>query len=260
MIETPHPLLACHGLARCVEPTRWLYRDLSQEFGPGLHVVVGPNGSGKSSLLRDLIGIRQPAQGQVTLRGKAIRSMQARQRAQTIAYLPQAQTLPYDLRVCDLVMLGRAPHRSMFGLARPEDRRAVESAMRSCQVDGLSQRGVLSLSGGERQRVMLARLLATCAPILVLDEPAAALDIGHTLETYTLLRRLGDEGRQVIVAMHELDLARRFADRVLLLGVGKGQVLSGNANEVLSPARVSAVFEVAADLVEGELRFSARTR
>lgn len=244
------------GLSRQVSDGRWLYRDASLSFGPGLHAVVGPNGSGKSSLLRDLIGLRPLQAGQVRLEGRELGELPLKERARAIAYLPQTQALPYDQRVRDLVMLGRAPHRSLFGMASPEDETAVHEAMRSCEVEDFADRGVLSLSGGERQRVMLARLLATRAPILVLDEPAAALDIGHTLQAYALLRRLADQGHCVIVAMHELDLAMRFADQVLLLG--RPQIVAGGPAEVLEPARVSDIFEVDAQIIGGDLRFSAK--
>lgn len=248
--------LHSRGLGRRVSESRWLYRDATLSFGPGLHAVVGPNGSGKSSLLRDLIGLRPLQEGQVQLGERELGELPLKERGRAIAYLPQIQALPYDRRVADLVMLGRAPHRSLFGMASQADEEAVRAAMRACEVEVFAERGVLSLSGGERQRVMLARLLATQAPILVLDEPAAALDIGHTLQAYSLLRQLADEGRCVIVAMHELDLALRFADQVLLLG--RPQIEAGPPAEVLEPGRVSEIFEVDAQIVGGDLRFSAK--
>jgi iron complex transport system ATP-binding protein len=251
-----HQKLHSEGLGRQVSDDRWLYRDATLSFGPGLHAVVGPNGSGKSSLLRDLIGLRPLQHGRVRLGGRELDELPGKERARAIAYLPQQQALPYDRRVYDLVMLGRAPHRTLFGMATREDQKAVGAAMRACEVEAFAERGVLSLSGGERQRVMIARLLATQAAILVLDEPAAALDIGHTLQAYALLRQLADEGRCVIVAMHELDLALRFADQVLLLG--RPEIQAGPAAEVLEPQRLSEIFEVDAELVGGDLRFSAK--
>lgn len=248
--------LRCEGLGRRVSEDRWLYRDAALSFGPGLHAVVGPNGSGKSSLLRDLIGIRTLQHGRVRLGDAELRTLSPKARARAIAYLPQIQALPYDRRVSDLVMLGRAPHRGLFGMPTREDEEAVRAAMRACEVESFADRGVLSLSGGERQRVMLARLLATRAPILVLDEPAAALDIGHTLQAYALLRQLADETSCVIVAMHELDLALRFADQVLLLG--RPEIQAGPPSQVLQPQRIGEIFEVDAQIVGGDLRFSAR--
>lgn len=250
--------LICSGLGRRLDDGRWLYQEASLQFGRGLWCVVGPNGSGKSSLLRDLISLRPAMFGGVQLGDRNLRSIAANERARLMAYLPQTQALPYDRRVRDIVMLGRAPHRSLFGMASPRDHEAVERAMRACEVSEFEARGILSLSGGERQRVMLARLLATESPTLILDEPSAALDIGHTLQTCQLLRSLADEGRCVIVAMHELDLARRFADHVVLLGSGRGNVIAGAPQEVLSAERVSEVFEVDASVVAGELRFAAK--
>ena len=250
--------LVCSDLGRRLDDGRWLYHKASLQFGPGLWCVVGPNGSGKSSLLRDLIGLGPTMFGGIQLGGRTLPSIAANERARLMAYLPQTQALPYDRRVRDIVMLGRAPHRSLFGMASPHDHEAVARAMHACEVSEFEARGIFSLSGGERQRVMLARLLATESPTLVLDEPSAALDIGHTLQTCQLLRSLADEGRCVIVAMHELDLARRFADQVVLLGSGRGDVITGAPEEVLSPDRVSRVFDVDASVVAGELRFAAK--
>jgi iron complex transport system ATP-binding protein len=156
--------------------------------------------------------------GSLRLGTRDLVSIPGNERARLMAYLPQSQPLPYDRKVRDVVLLGRAPHRSLFGMASKEDHDAVSEAMRACEVEPFAERGILSLSGGERQRVMLARLLATRTPSLFLDEPAAALDVGHTLRTCQHLRDLADAGRCVVVAMHELNLAKRFADSVILLG------------------------------------------
>lgn len=180
--------------------------------------IVGPNGAGKTTLLRHLAGLDVPAAGQVELRGQPLASLGSAVRAWSIAYLPQAASAYWPLRARDLVALGRLPHGA--DLSRPmkaPDEEAVQRALE--RVDGLrlAGRAIDTLSQGERARLMMARALATEAPIFLADEPVASLDPAYALETMTILRAEAARGVCVIVVLHDLGLAARFADRIVVL-------------------------------------------
>jgi len=156
-----------------------------------------------------------------------------------------------------LVMLGRAPHLSALAGPGRSDADAVASALDRVGASMLVGRDVRTLSGGELQRVLLARLLATQAPWLLLDEPTTALDIGHALGLLELARKLAAAGHGILMSLHDLELARRFGDVALLLrGNGDGGHVLGPVAEVLEPSLLADVFEVKAALVEGQLRFA----
>jgi ABC-type cobalamin/Fe3+-siderophores transport system ATPase subunit len=246
--------LVCAGLGRAIGG-RWLYRglDLSLEAG-SMTVIVGPNGAGKSTLLRDLAGLRAPHAGTITLGGAPLATISAATRARRLAYLPQQTPLSYDLSVAEVVMLGRTPALPRFGAPGPADRAAVAEALAATGLTGLATRGITGLSGGERQRVMLARMLASGAPLLLLDEPTSSLDIGFALGFLALCRRLAGAGRALAVALHDLDLARRHADQAVLL-VGDGEVRVGDPAAILGGESVSAVFGVQAREIDGHLVF-----
>lgn len=245
---------------RSPEP-RWLVRDLDLELGPGaITVVVGPNGSGKTSLLRTMLGLVQPRMGTVHLDGRPLIEHRPRERARAIAWLPQRTELPWGMPVERLVMLGRAPHLSPLAGPSAHDRRAVDDALARVGADHLRERDVLTLSGGELQRVLLARLLATEARLLILDEPTTALDIGHALALLELCRELAASGHGILLSLHELELARRYGDRALLLSGEKGEWRAGSCDEVLAPDRLAGVFGVEVELAGDQLRFAARAR
>ncbi len=227
-------------------PPRWLFRALELRITPGeVWAVVGPNGSGKSTLLRGLAGLHEAEEGTVLLHERPLAELPGRQRAQHIAYLPQATPLYHDLRVHQVVMLGRAPHLSRWRGPDREDQRRVDEALARVDATELAQRPISTLSGGERQRAMLARLLATGASLVLLDEPTTALDIGHALRLLALCRELATDGVAVVLAMHELELARRYADHAVCLGAGPdGQHHLGRTADVLTPAILGTVFEV----------------
>lgn len=227
-------------------PARWLFRRLQLTIDSGeIWALVGPNGSGKSTLLRCLAGLRDPDEGATQLDGRPLAETKQRERATRIAYLPQLTPLYHDLPVERLVMLGRAPHLSRWRGPSGEDRRHVAEALARVDATELAERRVSTLSGGERQRVMLARLLATEAELLLLDEPTTALDIGHALRFLRLCRELASDGATIVLAMHELDLARRHADHAVCLGAGpQGEHHCAEVDEVLSAAVLGAVFEV----------------
>ncbi len=231
--------------AGCQLGARRLFDGLSFELPPrSLSAVVGPNGSGKSTLLRGLCGL-QPLSGTVELGGARVGSLPRRTRARTLAYLPQHTPLDGGLTVRDVVMLGRLPHLPRFGGPGAHDHAQVEHGLRAVGVESLADRSLNTLSGGERQRVMLARLLATEADVLILDEPTAALDVGHALGLLDDLRELAAQGRTVLVALHDLTLADAYAQQVICLhGDQAGTTSVGPALQVLTPARLQQVFGV----------------
>jgi iron complex transport system ATP-binding protein len=239
---------------------RWLVRGCSFEIRPGeLTVIVGPNGSGKTTLLRALLGLRELDEGRVELGDRPLERWSLRERARVCAWLPQRTELPWGMPAEQLVMLGRAPHLSALAGPSRADVDAVAAALARVGAETLRARDVRTLSGGELQRVLLARLLATEAPLLLLDEPSTALDVGHALALLELARELAACGHGVLMSLHELELARRYGDRALLLrGDDEGGHVLGPAAEVLAPALLSEVFAVGTELVEGQLRFAPR--
>lgn len=227
-------------------PARWLFRALELRIAPGeVWAVVGPNGSGKSTLLRCLAGLRRAEEGTVCLHERPLGDVPGRERAQQLAYLPQATPLYHDLRARQLVMLGRAPHLSRWHRPGPQDERCVDEALARVDATELGARPISTLSGGERQRAMLARLLATGAALLLLDEPTTALDVGHALRLLSLCRELAADGVAIVLAMHELELARRYADHAVCLGAGPaGEHHHGPARDVLTPEILGPLFDV----------------
>jgi iron complex transport system ATP-binding protein len=206
--------------------------------------IVGPNGSGKTTLLRHLAGLDQAAAGQVELDGAPLGQLSVGGRARRIAYLPQGASVYWPLLGRDLVALGRLPHGADLG--RPLAAADVEAVERALgRVDGLSfaDRAVDALSQGERARLLLARTLATEADILLADEPVASLDPAYALDTMTVLRTEAACGVCVVVSLHDLGLAARFADRVVVLAGGR-VAADGPVTEALKPEVIDAAYGV----------------
>ena len=210
--------------------------------------MVGPNGAGKTTLMRALAGLI-PADGTILLGGRALGALTDRERARHIAYLPKGHVFYWPMPVADIVMLGRAPHADAFSSVSAQDRAAVERALATTETLAFAQRPVTTLSGGERARVALARALATQAPVLLADEPTAALDPRHQLTVMELLRAAAHSGNAILAIMHDLALAARFADRVLVMDHGR-LVADGPPAQALAPERLAAVFGIEAQIVE----------
>ncbi|WP_300540971.1 ABC transporter ATP-binding protein [Maricaulis sp.] len=187
---------------------------------PGVTALVGPNGAGKSTLLKLAAGLLAPTSGRVFVNGRALAGMPDRDRARTIGYLAPDGRSAWPVTVRTIVALGRAPWLKPLRRLSGTDEAAIARAMDQTGVTGLAERRFDTLSSGERARVLLARVLAGETPVLVLDEPTAALDIRHQLGVMEILRSAAARGAHVVVAVHALDLAARYADRVVVLRTG----------------------------------------
>ncbi|XSC43968.1 ABC transporter ATP-binding protein [Bradyrhizobium sp. RDT10] len=225
---------------------RVVLKDVSLALSAG-HVValVGPNGAGKTTLLRALAGLI-PSEGEIEIGGQTLSSLPLRERAKRFGYLPQGHVVHWPLPARDIVALGRYPH----GATDPArlshgDAEAVLRAMQAVDVMEFSDRRVTELSGGERSRVALARALAVEAPVILADEPTASLDPRHQIDVMKNLRATADKGVLVIVVTHDLGLAARFADHVLVLREGR-LVSQGAPAEALSEQVMADVFRISA--------------
>lgn len=195
--------------------------------------LLGPNGAGKTTLLRAITGA-VPASGEVLVAGMDLTGLPTRQRAALIASVAQRPYLPNDMSLERYVLLGRNPHITYLGVEGRHDLVAVAEAISVLELEGFEQRPLRTLSGGEAQRAVLARALAQQAPILLLDEPTAALDIGHQQSVLSLVQRLHRErALTVVAAMHDLTLAGQFCDRLVLMDEGR-IVAEGRAEAVLT--------------------------
>jgi iron complex transport system ATP-binding protein len=186
-----------------------------------LVALVGANGAGKSTLLRVLLGLLPARTGTVTLLGRGLSELSRREIARRVAFLPQETHSDFAFTVRELVAMGRMPHLGRFRPEGPSDVVAIERALEQTGTAAFVDRLASELSGGERQRVLLARAIAQTTDVLLLDEPTSSLDVAHQLEVIRLLRDLAREGRAVAIALHDLSLAARFADRVIVLSGGE---------------------------------------
>jgi iron complex transport system ATP-binding protein len=223
---------------------RPVIRDFSMVVPAGSWLgLIGPNGAGKSTLLRSVAGLVKYS-GDVIVDGSSLSLRSRSRRASLVAYVPQEPVLPDEMTGWEYVLLGRTPHIGYFGHPTKNDRAMVDDVIGRLGLDDIATRHLGVLSGGERQRLVLARALATEAPILLLDEPTSALDIGHQQQAFELVERLRREhGLTVISAMHDLTLAGMYSDRLALLH--EGTVVShGSVEDVLSAETLAEFYGV----------------
>nr|WP_254714877.1 ATP-binding cassette domain-containing protein [Natranaeroarchaeum aerophilus] len=207
--------------------------------------LVGPNGSGKTTLLRTISGALTPDCGRVCVDGEDIHTLPSRVGSQRVAVVPQDTSISFSFDVRRIVGMGRTAHRGRFESMTVEDRTAIENALERTDTTQFADRSIDAISGGERQRVLLARAIAQATPALLLDEPTASLDVNHGIETLQLVRSLVDDGTAAIAAIHDLDLAARYCDSLVMLSDGD-VVATGPPESVLTESTVSSTFDVRA--------------
>jgi iron complex transport system ATP-binding protein len=211
--------------------------------------VIGPNGCGKSTLLRALGRLLKPTAGQVVLDGKRIDRVPTREVAKVLGLLPQAPSAPEGLTVADLVARGRHPHQAWYRQWSADDEDAVAQALDWTGIADLAERPVDQLSGGQRQRAWISMALAQGTDLLLLDEPTTFLDLAHQVDVLELVRRLhSDAGRTVVMVLHDLNLAARYADRLVAMRDGY-IVAAGKPAEVITEELLAEVFGLAARVI-----------
>lgn len=223
--------------------TRPTLRGIDLEVGEGeILALVGPNGSGKTTLLKNISGVLRPQCGAVYLDFKKLAELSPRQIAQRMAALEQEIHAGFDFTVGEIVELGRLPHLKKLKALSAQDRQAVEEALRATEIQSFAQRSIFALSSGERQRVWLAMALAQEPQILLLDEPTAHLDINYQIEIMEIIKSLVQKGLAVLMAIHDLNLAAAYADRIAVLHEGRIAAL-GRPREVLTEELIERVFK-----------------
>lgn len=205
--------------------------------------IVGPNGAGKSTLLRLLARIINPTAGRILVDGENISGYEAKELYKKISFLPQTSYFDFPLSVLEVVLTGRYPYLGIFESESEKDIRRAEDCLSLVDLEGFSRRKVTTLSGGEQQRVSIARVLAQETDFIFLDEPSSHLDIHHKFALMELLRSLAQEGKGIVAVLHDLDLASKFCERILVLENGRVAAL-GEPSRVLSEKLLSSVFKV----------------
>ena len=225
---------------------RTVLSEVSAAFAPGVVTgIVGPNGAGKTTLLRLALGWMKPIAGAVRVLDRPVPDWSRDALARTVAYLPQGSDAHWPLAARELVALGRLPHRALFAPLSAADAQAVDLALERCDAASFAQRRMDALSAGERARVLFARALATGAPVLLADEPAAFLDPAHQLRLMELLKEEAGRGTAVAATLHDLALASRHCDRIVVLHAGR-IAADGAPREALADATLAAVFGIGA--------------
>ena len=223
--------------------TKPVLEGINLELGGGkILALVGPNGSGKTTLLKNISGVLKPQRGAVYLDFKKLAELSPKEIARELAVQEQEIHVGFDFTVREVVELGRLPHLKKLKALSAQDLQAMEEAMRVTETQPFAERSIFSLSSGERQRVWLAMALAQEPKVLLLDEPTAHLDINYQIEIMELVKRLSGQGLTVLMAVHDLNLAAAYADRIAVLHEGRIVAL-GEPQDVLTEELIERVFK-----------------
>ena len=227
-----------------------IIRGLSLRIPQGqVTAIVGPNGCGKSTLLAGLSRLHKPASGSVLLNGKDIASLPSKEVARQLALLPQGASAPDGLTVSELIQFGRQPHQSVLSQWSRHDSDIVQAALDATQLNDLAHRPLESMSGGQRQRAWIAMAIAQATPLLFLDEPTSALDMGHQIEVFELIRALAEAGKTIVMVVHDLSSACRYADHLVAMQQGR-IVAEGKPVDVVTPRLVEELYGVSCVLLQ----------
>lgn len=202
--------------------------------------LIGPNGSGKSTALKMIYRALRPQSGRILLNGQDLLKMPYRQSAKLLAAVSQENEVPFQFTVEEIVAMGRSPHKRLFDLDSPEDKRIVAQALEQLGLTELARRSYSQISGGEKQRTVIARALAQQCPFLILDEPANHLDIGYQMQIFSLVKGLGCA---VLAAVHDLNLAALYCDTIYAMKDGR-LLYQGTPEETLTPERIWEIYGV----------------
>jgi iron complex transport system ATP-binding protein len=232
------------GLSHAYGATGHRLTDVSLTVRTGeVSCLLGPNGAGKTTLLRCLLNLLTPQRGTIQVHGHDIARLSARQLARLVAYVPQSTTMPLPFSAFEVALMGRTPYLNMAATPGAADRDHTMAQLASLGIAHLAARRFSTLSGGERQLVLLARALVQAAPVLVLDEPTAALDYGNEVRLLATIRALAGAGRTVIMTTHQPAHALAHADRAVLMQQGR-IIADGPPSEVVTSARLSDLYGV----------------
>lgn len=217
---------------------------ISVRFEPRMiHGIIGPNGSGKSTLLKNICRIWEPQAGTIVINGKDYTEIPRKELSTLVTLVPQNKTIGFPISVFDIVSMGRNPHLGRFEGLRQKDREIIAWALQQTNIYSLKDRYINELSGGEGQLAIIARALATEASLILLDEPTSELDVKHTLEIVRILYEFKEQGKTILVTIHDLNMARRFCDTITILCRGK-LFYSGNPENAFAEGNIKQVFEV----------------
>ena len=239
-------------------PSHTVGRDASFSLAPGeVLCVLGPNGGGKTTLFRTLLGLLKPHAGRVSADGKDLRDLTRRDVARRIGYVPQAHSSYFPFTVADVVLMGRTAHIGVFAAPSQRDRRIARETLETLGIEHLAESVYTRISGGERQLVLIARALAQQAPLLIMDEPTAALDFGNQVRVLERIRALARSGIGILFSSHDPDHAFLCADRVAILHDGRIAAF-GTPEEVVTPSNLHSAYGV--DVSIHELNAEGRRR
>ena len=244
-MATSEPLIELNSVGLALDG-RAILKNVSLQVFPGeVLALVGPNGAGKSSLLSVMSGDEQATTGRALLQGRDVSKYRVDEAARQRSVLMQSNEVSFPFTVAEIVEMGRAPWARTTSLA--DDNKAIAEALEKADVEHLVERRFNQLSGGERARVSLARVLAQRTPVVLLDEPTAALDLKHQESVMKTVREIAGQGRAVVVVVHDLSVAAGYADRVAMVVEGKIAAV-GSPREVITAKRVFEVYGVAVDI------------